>query len=194
MGDYMKKGLLLISLLFSLAVSANTNVVTMEQINTIQTAASLSTLALIDWKVGDAQAYKVVLGGFGMEGTMNKEVTKEEGNAVWVKQELKLPIMSDKSEMLMDRNSGKILKYIHNGKEEKAPEGDVEIISTSQETIEVPAGKFKVIHVKAKSKDVQDIQIWINPRDIALDGAAKLYMDQGQIKITMELTKFTKNQ
>lgn len=187
----------LTSILIGLVLSAtsafaNTTVVTLEQIQRFDIARSASTMSMIDWKVGDAQSYKVTLGGFGMEGTMEKEAIKEEGNGIWIRQELKLPIMNDKSEILFDRDSGEILKYIHNGKEEAAPKGDLEVISTKQTTVEVPAGKFKVLHVMAKSKDVKDIQVWMNPTEIALDGAAKMYMDQGQVKITMLLTKFVK--
>ena len=182
-----------LGLILSVAsASANTTVVTLEQIQKFEIARSASTLSMIDWKVGDSQSYKVVLSGFGMEGTMQKDAIKEEGNGIWIRQELKLPIMNDKSEILFDRDTGEILKYIHNGKEEAAPKGDLEVISTKQSTIQVPAGKFKVLHVMAKSKDVQDIQVWMNPTEIALDGAAKMYMDQGQVKITMELTKFVK--
>lgn len=193
----MKFGMILIGLIGTLLcglASANTNVVTIEQIANLEITRSTSMNAMINWQVGDSQDYKVSLGGFGMEGTMHKEATKEEGNAIWVVQDLKLPIMNDKSEMLIDRNSGKVLKFIRNGKEEKAPEGDIEIISTKSDVVTVPAGKFKVLHIKAKSKDVQDIQIWMNNRDISLDGAAKMYMDQGMIKITMELTKFIKKE
>ncbi|MBI3544456.1 MAG: hypothetical protein HY075_14385 [Deltaproteobacteria bacterium] len=179
---------------FGATAQANSNVVTVESINTqaIVTMEALSSMALINWKVGDATDYNVSLGGFGMNGTMRKEATKEEGEAIWIKSELKLPIMQDTQEMLMDRNTGKVLKYLHNGKEENMPDEKVEIVKTAYESVTVPAGTYKCTHVWAKSEQVQDIQIWMNNRDIALDGAAKMYMDQGQIKITMELTKSNK--
>jgi hypothetical protein len=173
--------------------SANAAIVTKDAIQTAITQSNLASLALIDWKVGDAQDYNVDLGLPGFGGTMHKEATKEEGNGIWVKQQLELPIMNDTSEMLMDRNTGKILKFIHNGKEEAVPSGDIEIVKTENTQITVPAGTFKVMHVIAKSKDVSQIELWANPRVISLDGGAKMYMDQGQIKITMELTKFVKN-
>ncbi len=171
--------------------NANSSVITLEQIQLAELSRTVSTLSLVNWKVGDAQNFKVTL-GFGMEGTMNKEATKEEGNAIWLKTVLKLPIANDTTEALIDRDSGKVLKFIHNGKEAEVPSGELEIVSTNNETIEVPAGKFKTIHVIAKSKDVKQIEIWINQREIALDGSAKVFMDQGSMKITMVLTKFVK--
>jgi hypothetical protein len=150
-----------------------------------------AAMALIDWKVGDTQDYKVTL-SMGLEGTMHKEAFKEEGNGVWIRQEMKLPIMNDTSELLMDRNSGKILKYVHNGKEENIPDGKIDVIATKNDVVEVPAGKFKVLHVTAKSKDVKQIDIWANMREISLDGTAKVVLDQGQIQITMELASFKK--
>jgi hypothetical protein len=182
----------LLGLIMSVTAFADINVVTVDSIQKAELARTISTLSLIDWKVGDSTNYKVSISGFGMEGTMTKEAFAEEGNAIWVRQELKLPIMNDKSEMLFDRDSAQVIKYIHNGKEETPPESKVEVISTKQETIEVPAGKFKVLHVMAKSKDVKDIQIWMNPREIPLDGGAKVYMDQGSAKITLTLLKFVK--
>jgi hypothetical protein len=175
--------------------SAQAQEFTVAEFNTQDLLRSVSTLSLINWKVGDSQDYKVVLSGFGMEGTLAKVATKEENNgtAIWVKNEMKLPIMNDTQEILFDRNTAKVLKYIHNGKEEQLPDDKIEIVETKNEEVTVPAGTFKSTHVIAKSKQVKQIDIWINPRDISLDGAAKMFMDQGQVKITMELTKFTKN-
>ncbi|MBI3557581.1 MAG: hypothetical protein HY074_15075 [Deltaproteobacteria bacterium] len=188
----MKIKLFVMGIIMSaVAGSAQANIVTIEQINTQQLMTSVATMALINWKVGDMQDSKVSL-SLGMEGTMHKEATKEEGNGIWIKNVLTLPIQSDTQELLIDRTSGKTLKYVHNGKEEQMPESNIEIIGTKNETITVPAGTFKVTHVSAKSKDVQAIEIWMNPRDISLDGAAKEFLDQGMIKITLELTSFKK--
>lgn len=186
----IKAALALVALM--IGANANANLTTVAEINTQELLMSIHTMSLINWKVGDSQDMKVTL-GFGLSGTMHKEATKEEGNAIWVKNELKLPIANDVQEVLYDRDSGKVLKFIHNGKEAEMPNEEIEIVDTKNETIEVPAGKFKVMHVTAKSKSVKQIEIWINPRDISLDGAAKMFMDQGTMKITMELTKFTKN-
>jgi hypothetical protein len=187
----MKIRTLLIGFL-CVAAPASAATLSLDQIQQMEITRTQAMLSLINWKVGDLQDYKVTL-GMGLDGTMHKEVTKDEGSsAVWIKQELKLPIMNDTSEVLYDRNTGKVLKYVHNGKEESLPDDKIEIVSTKNDVVEVPAGKFKVLHVVAKSEKVKQIEIWMNPREISMDGAAKLYMDQGMIKITMELTKFVK--
>lgn len=176
------------------ALSAKAEVFTVADINSIDLMRSVSTLALINWKVGDSQDYKVSM-GFGLEGTLHKEATKEEndGQAIWVKNEMKLPIMNDTQEILFDRKTAKVLKYVHNGKEEQLPDDKIEIVDTKNEEVTVPAGTFKSMHVRAKTKQVSQIDIWINPRDVSLDGAIKEYMDQGMMKITIELTAFTKH-
>ena len=190
----MKFGLTLISLLVcALAGTANASVFTMDQVQQLQVGTTQATMALINWKVGDSADMDVSLGGFGMNGTMHKEAFKEEGSGIWLRQQLSLPIMNDTSEVLYDRNTGKVLKYIHNGKEENIPDSKIEVVSEKAETVTVPAGTFKTLHIVAKSKDVKSIDVWMNNRDISLDGTAKMVMDQGQMTITMELTKFVKN-
>lgn len=180
-------------LIFGLMANAQAaDVATAVQINTQLLLGTVDTMALINWKVGDSEDYKVDLGGLPINGTMHKEATKEEGNGIWIKQDLDLMIQKDSQEMLMDRNTGKVLKFVHNGKEEEMPSDKIEIISTNNATVTVPAGTFKVMHIVAKSQQVPAIEIWENTRDISLDGTAKTYIDQGQIKITMELTKFVK--
>lgn len=163
------------------------------QINTQLMMDTISTMALINWKVGDNSDYAVTLEGLPINGTLHKEATKEEGNGIWLKQDLDLMIQKDSQEILMDRNTGKVLKYVHNGKEEAMPDDKIEIVSTNSAQITVPAGTYKVMHIVAKSKQIPAIEIWENTRDICLDGTAKTYMDQGQVKITMELTKFVKH-
>ncbi len=164
---------------------------TVAEIHQLEIENSLHAQALIDWKVGDSQDYKVKM-GFGLPGSLQKKATKEEGNGIWIYQEMKLGPVKDISELLVDRNTGQVLKFIHNGKEEKVPDTQIEVISIKNESIEVPAGKFKVMHITAKSKQAKQIEMWVNNREIALDGAAKVYLDQGLIKVTMELTKFLK--
>lgn len=173
------------------AASVDTDVMTVNEIQNIELVATQATLSLINWKVGDYTDYKVTA-GFGLSGTMHKEAFKEEGNGIWIKQQLQLPVANDTAELLLDRDSGKVLKYIHNGKEETYPDEALEVIESDSADIEVPAGKFHTMHVVAKSKNIKKIEIWINPRDIALDGSAKVIADQGMMKLNLELTKFLK--
>ncbi len=145
----------------------------------------------LDWKVGDSTDYKVTV-SMGITGTMHKEVTKDEGNSLWFSQQLNLVIGKDNSEVQIEKATGKILKIIRNGQEEKIPDSELEIIETKNDVVTVPAGKFKVLYVHARTKDVPKIELWANQREIAMDGAAKTAIDQGNLKLTMELTKFTK--
>lgn len=146
----------------------------------------------IEWKVGDSTDHSVVL-GIGLRGTMHEEATREEGDAIWLKQDIKLQVVNDSSETLFDRKTGKVLKYIHNGKEEPVPHSDLDIIETKNCVVEVPKGKFSCLYVKAKSKNIEVIEFWINNREIPLAGIAKLFTKQSMTDITMELTDFHKN-
>ena len=61
------------------------------QVNTaVQAALETARLNGIDWKVGDHSEYSVKLSGMNF-GTMTQTVTKDEGAAFWMKQEMKLP-------------------------------------------------------------------------------------------------------
>ena len=58
----------------------------------------------------------------------------------------------------------------------------------------VPAGTFKAIHIVAKNKQVDHIELWANPRDTVMDGAIKQTMTTQGIDIVMELTSFKHGQ
>ena len=195
-GDEMKFRILMLGVAMSVAgTAAQANVFTVSQIHSeaLTTLNTISTMALINWKVGDSADMKVELGGMPFGGTMHKEATKEEGTGIWLKSQLNLTIMNDEQEMLLDRNTGKVLKFIHNGKEEALPDEKITIVKTEAAQITVPAGTFKCMHIVAKSDQVPAIELWENTRDVSLDGALKEYMDQGQVKITMELTGLKRN-
>lgn len=170
--------------------SRASEIVTLGELNRLEVTRSTVGLSMIDWKVGDSQDQRVTV--FGMQGTMHKEATREEGNGIWVRQELAISSNRDVTEVLYDRDSGRVLKLVHNGREESIPQDEIEIIETTQETVEVPAGKFETLHVKARSKKIKQLDVWMNPRQIALDGAAKTAVDQGMMKVAMELVRFRK--
>lgn len=169
------------------AVAAPVTVLSTAQMNQLMTAPI--PLNLINWKVGETANFDVSVGPFGKLGTMVKTVTREEGNAVWISQNADLAIQKDSSEILLDRATGKVLKYIHNGKEEQMPDDEIEVISQDTTEVTVPAGTFPCMHVVAKSKQVQKIELWANPRDTVMEGTLKMVMS-AQMEITMELTSF----
>ena len=159
------------------------------QLNAI-TLGNVSAQDVINWKVGDNANYQVSAGSFGKLGTMSQAVTKDEGAALWVKTDTKLAIQNDTAEMLLNKADGKILKYIHNGKEEALPDDKIEIISQDYADVTVPAGTFKAIHITAKTEKVSKIEIWANPRDTVMSGMIKQTMKTQGIDIAVELTDF----
>jgi hypothetical protein len=152
--------------------------------------AAVNPLDLVNWKVGDSAEMDVKAGAFGKLGNISKSVTKEEGNAIWVKQDAKLMTQNEVMEMLISRVDGKVLKLIHNGKEEAVPEDKIEIISQDYTEVTVPAGTFKAIHIVAKTKQVDHVEVWANPRDTVMDGTLKQTMKMQGIDIVTELTSF----
>ena len=152
--------------------------------------SSITPLDLINWKVGDQAQYDVKAGSFGKLGTMTKAVTKDEGTAIWVTQNMDLMIQKQKVEVLMNKADGKVLKMIVNGKEQAAPTDEIEIISQDYTEVTVPAGTFKAIHVVAKTKQVEHLEVWANGRDTVMEGTLKQTMKAQGTDIGMELTSF----
>ena len=193
----MKK--IFVSLFAVLAVFANNSFASDEVIslineNSVQMLVdSAAPLNLINWKVGDTANFDVSAGSFGKLGTMVKSVTSEEGNNIWIEQKLDLGFQKDNSKMLMSRADGKILKLIHNGKEEALPDDKIEIISQDTQDVTVPAGTFQSIHIVAKTAKVKKIEAWMNPRDTVMEGAIKQIISTDQVDITLELASFNRN-
>lgn len=159
-------------------------------IDTISIAGQLGAYDLINWQVGDQSDYDVKAFGGMMNGKLHKEAFKEEGAALWVRNQINLMNNNDVSEILINRADGKILKLIHNGKEEQIPNDEIEIINQEYTQITVPAGTFQCIHITAKSKQSSKIEVWANPRDIVLEGTAKQAVAAQFGEVVMELTKF----
>ncbi len=159
-------------------------------------AKATKTQNVINWLVGDYQNVEVkfLLGG----GAGHKEATKEEAdkNAVWFVNEMTLMGQKQKTEALIDRSNGKTIKLIVNGKEEdvsKEGDGEIEIIEQSETEVTVPAGKFDCLYIKAKVKaqgQDQEIEVWINPVDVNLDGMLKVVIQSMFGPITMQLKDF----
>lgn len=150
----------------------------------VSIAGEMHTNNLINWKVGEYADYDM-----GFIGKMHKVVASEQGNAIWLNSETS-GMMASKTEALIDRATGQILELRQNGQKQNIPDDKLEVISQDATTITVPAGTFEVIHIVAKSAQVKKIEVWANPRDIALDGAAQMAIDAGFMPITMKLTKF----
>jgi hypothetical protein len=153
----------------------------------------MTATSLINWKVGDSADYDIELAGNGKLGTMVKSATKEEGAAIWVKNDADLGGRSDVTEVLISRADGKILKMIHNGQEQSAPANDFQVISHDNASVTVPAGTFSCLHVVGKSKQSSKIELWINPNAVSLDGQIQMIAATQFGDMTMKLTAFKKN-
>ena len=153
-------------------------------------AVAMIPMDLINWTVGDTASFNVSAGAFGKVGTMVKSVTKDEGKALWVQQDMDLQFQKQKVEILIQKSNGQILKMLVDGKEQKIPDQNIEVISQDYTEITVPAGTFKVLHIVAKSKEASKIEVWTNPKETVMDGAVKQIISTGFVDITTELTSF----
>ncbi len=186
----LKKFISLLSMSFLGVVgSAQATVLDIESASFVNAIVqSNSAENLIDWKIGDSMNYKMSV--MGMSGTMIKSVASEEGNAVWLKQDVSIMGQKQLIEVLLDRATGQILKMRQNGQDKPVPKSDLEVISQEYTKVTVPAGTFDCMHVTAKSSDAPKIEIWANPRDTAMDGGLKQIVQSNGMTITLELTSF----
>jgi hypothetical protein len=196
-GGKMKKPIGSIALAWMAALSLGS----LSQANELSTSAlslqaiqgtidSITPENLINWNVGDTMQYDMKMGLLGKIGTMEKVVTKEEGNAIWLTQTTDMKVKKDVAELLISREDGKILKFIHNGKEEKIPDDKFEIISQDYTEVTVPKGTFKALHVVGKTKQISKVEIWLNPTATVMDGTIKQLIASQFGDVVFELTAF----
>lgn len=181
-----------------LFAASHANTVDVDQLNreiTRSMAASIQLAASLNWQVGDFHKIDISL-AFG-NGSGNKTVSMDvpaEG-AFWYINEMNILGQNQKTEALMRRSDGKVLKLIVNGKEQDPGEDDgkVEIIEQRETNVTVPAGKFDCFYVKAKvmnGSQSTDIEAWVNPVDVNLDGMLKMVIQSQFGPITMSLRQF----
>lgn len=152
----------------------------------------------INWQVGDFHDFGISLASMGELGQGHKEVTKEDTaqNAIWLVQTLDVMGQAQKVEALISRVDGHEIKRIVNGKEEQVGKDDtqIDIIEQSESTVTVPAGTFDCMYIKAKitqkGQEPQEVELYINPTDVNLDGTLKMIMQSQYGAVTLELKKF----
>ena len=145
---------------------------------------------VINWKVGEFQDLNITMQSFPL-GTVHKVAESEEGNGIWIKQEMSGQMIGNHVvEELLDRADAHVIKYKQDGKEQAPPTDKLEIINQETATVTVPAGTFQTIHITAKSQQAGQIEVWANPQAITLDGTAKMAMQANGMPLGMELTKF----
>ena len=115
---------------------------------------------------------------------------REEGDTIWLHQEIDLKFQKQIVDVQMSRVDGHIIKMIQDGKEIQVPNDKLEVISQDYGDVTVPAGTFAAVHIVAKTAQVSKIEIWANPADTVMDGALKQIMATQIGELTLELTSF----
>jgi hypothetical protein len=162
-----------------------------------QLEIGLAANNLINWQVGEYHNNTIKL-SLPFPGTGHKVVAKDEParNAFWFNNEVSILGQKQKTEALMDRSNGKVLELIVNGKKEEVGGDDqLEILEQFETSVEVPAGKFDCMYIKAKvtSKgQTQELEAWINPIDVNLDGMLKVKVQSQMGPVEMLLKDFGK--
>lgn len=147
----------------------------------------------LNWKVGDSLSYQVSLGSMGRLGTSVKEVTQDTGDTLWIKNQVRLFGQNEIVEMEFRKADGQVVRMRRNGQDQSLPNDTVEIISTEAASITVPAGTFESVHIVAKTEQVERIEVWMNPRDTAIEGTLKQAASTQVGQMILELTSFKKN-
>lgn len=146
----------------------------------------------LNLKEGDNCMYALDMGGF-LKGTMDMGVDKIVPEGVWLHQNLDMMIQKSKVQILLDPNTGEIKKMIVDGKEQTPPKSDIELVETKEETITVPAGTYTCVYFKAKDKTQnQEVQQWINMKEVPVMGMVKSIMQSQFGPVTIELQSFKK--
>jgi hypothetical protein len=178
-------------LAFGVSASANTifdDLVNLQQ-QAIQSQVGIQELT---WQVGDSANYNINMGF--ISGTMVMKVSSVTADGIWMDQDMDLGMMGQqKVQTLIDKNTGAIKKMIVNGQEQQPPAQDIEVVSTNQEKVTVPAGTFDSMHVVARDKNQSgDINVWMNPLIVPMSGMLK-QVAPGQLgEVTVECTAFHK--
>ena len=154
----------------------------------LQQIIPLAGVENIDWKVGDWTEYRLSMSF--LKGKLIKKCTQNEGISVWLETKMELPIGNQLILAQIRKSDGKILKLIVNGREQEIKQPKYTIISQEAETVTVPAGTFQTIHLLLRDEENRDTNVWINPRDIALEGMVKTVTEQQFGTVTLELTRF----
>lgn len=148
---------------------------------------------VINWRVGERAQYRIKA-VIGELGKLNKWVDRDEGTALWLISEI-TGQQAQKTEAKIDRATGQILEYIENGVRKDPPQQDVEIISQDEQRVTVPAGSFDSIHVVLKvnnNPQVRKVEVWINPRDVVMDGSIKTKVETSFMPIEIEMLSMTR--
>lgn len=124
---------------------------------------------------------------------MVASVTSNDGNEIWLAQDMNLSLVGEqKTEILMDANTGTIKQILVNGQEQEIPDqGTLEVVQIVDATITVPAGTFKCTHATLKNESNEEINIWASG-EVPMSGMIKQVSPNQFGTATVELTSFNK--
>lgn len=186
-------------LLFGAQVKADTNAA-MEMFRVQQTVdflqQELVTQNMINWKVGEFHKNSVKMSlPFPGEGFKYVRDNVPGRNALWYVNEVSILGQEQVSEILMSRANGETLELIVNGEKQDldGQEQEMEIIEQYETEVTVEAGTFECFYIKAnitQGDQTQEIEAWINPIDVNLDGMLKVVVQSQLGPVTMSLTEF----
>jgi len=152
---------------------------------------------LVDWQVGDRMEYKLdmtFLSGSSVRSVVSEELV--DGNqSIWVENIIDLIVKKQKVEQLIRRYDAAVLKMIVNGEEQDIPDpGEMDIVEQDYVKVTVPAGTFKSVWMKVNTKEIEGVEVWINPKETAMDGMLKMITPSQFGNMTMKLKSFYKVQ
>lgn len=148
----------------------------------------------LNFKKGDSASYNLNMSI--IQGTMVISVYDIVAEGVWLHQDMELGFAGkQKIETLLDPNTGEIKRVIVNGKDEKIPQNNMEVVDTREENVTVPAGNFTCLYIKAidKSNNNSEAQQWVNLKQVPVMGLVKSIAQSQLGPVTIELTSFKKN-
>ncbi len=140
----------------------------------------------INWKVGEYQEFEVDA-AWGKIGVMKRKVDREEGNAVWIVEEIS-GMATKTTQTLIDRATGKVLRYYENGQLAEDPTDGLIIENQDNARITVPAGTFDTLHTIGRTRRLPKFETWVNPAATTIDGLLQQRLDDQMLTLTQKLT------
>lgn len=139
----------------------------------------------IDWKVGDQVEYDVRVSFIRGNAVAFVREWAEEGPWVEINSQI---LGRHKSEVLLDRITGEVLRLIHDGEEQEVPDKNLVIEDQEDQRISVPAGVFDCVWTLFKHSESNGrSQVWESAAEVPMLGIvqAKIPTQYGQATIRL---------
>ena len=158
-----------------------------------QAALGQFNAAGMNFKAGDQTVYDVQM-AIPIPATMTMTVAKVDAGEVTINQDVDLGFQKQSCVITINPNTGETKHMICDGKEQKPEDqGEIEVVDTKEDTVQVPAGTFTCLYVKANMKKTNEtVEQWINPKLIPVFGMAKMVAPSQMGPVTIVLKSFKK--